>query len=129
MLIEQISTRPTAEINGIIGGYTGEGAKTVIPGKAMAKVSFRLVGDAGPGEDPRRRSAPSCARGCRPTARSSSAISPARRRFDVPFDNPALDKARAALAGRVGQEGGHDRRGRLDPDRRRLQDACSAWTR
>src|SRR6516162_641391 len=44
ILIEQISTRPTAEVNGIISGYTGEGAKTVIPGKAMAKVSFRLVG-------------------------------------------------------------------------------------
>src|SRR6516164_5812764 len=48
MLIEQIATRPTAEIKGVIGGYTGEGAKTVIPGKAMAKVSFRLVGAQDP---------------------------------------------------------------------------------
>ena len=48
MLIEQIATRPTAEINGMIGGYTGEGAKTVIPGQATAKVSFRLVGAQDP---------------------------------------------------------------------------------
>src|SRR5438552_1618343 len=48
MLIEQIATRPTAEINGLIGGYTGEGAKTVIPGRTTAKVSFRLVGAQDP---------------------------------------------------------------------------------
>ncbi len=43
-----ISTRPTCDINGIIGGYTGEGAKTVIASQAKAKVSFRLVGDQDP---------------------------------------------------------------------------------
>jgi acetylornithine deacetylase/succinyl-diaminopimelate desuccinylase-like protein len=46
--LEMIWSRPTAEVNGIAGGYAGDGFKTVLPGEARAKVSFRLVGSQDP---------------------------------------------------------------------------------
>ena len=46
--LEQIWSRPTCDVNGIWGGYTGDGFKTVLPSKASAKLSFRLVGTQDP---------------------------------------------------------------------------------
>lgn len=48
--IERTSIRPTLDVNGMWGGYTGEGAKTVLPSKAYAKISMRLVPDQDPDE-------------------------------------------------------------------------------
>ena len=49
-ILERVWSRPTFEVHGIAGGFTGAGAKTVIPAKATAKVSFRLV----PRQDPQK---------------------------------------------------------------------------
>jgi acetylornithine deacetylase/succinyl-diaminopimelate desuccinylase-like protein len=48
--LERVSIRPTLDVNGIWGGYTGEGAKTVLPAKAHAKISMRLVPHQDPGK-------------------------------------------------------------------------------
>ena len=103
MVIEQITTRPTAEINGIIGGYTGEGAKTVIPGEAMAKVSFRLVGEQDPETISRAFRAFVRARlpaDCKVEFKNFTGAGA----IQLPFDNPALTKTRAALQAEWGKK-------------------------
>ena len=48
--LERVWTRPTAEVNGMWGGHTGPGAKTIVPSQAHAKVSFRLVANQEPAD-------------------------------------------------------------------------------
>jgi acetylornithine deacetylase/succinyl-diaminopimelate desuccinylase-like protein len=101
MLIEQISTRPSCDVNGIIGGYTGEGAKTVIAAQATAKISFRLVGDQDP--EKIRDAFRAFVRTRLPADAKAEfinhACSPA---IQVAYENPALGKARAALTAEWG---------------------------
>jgi acetylornithine deacetylase/succinyl-diaminopimelate desuccinylase-like protein len=95
-VLEMIWARPTCEVNGIVGGYTGEGAKTVLPARASAKLTFRLVGRQNPKSIAdafrafvRERLPADC------TAEFiSHGGSPA---LQLPFSSPALSKARAAL--------------------------------
>jgi acetylornithine deacetylase/succinyl-diaminopimelate desuccinylase-like protein len=49
-LLERLGARPTLDVNGLIGGYTGPGGKTVLPSRAHAKISMRLVPDQDPDE-------------------------------------------------------------------------------
>jgi acetylornithine deacetylase/succinyl-diaminopimelate desuccinylase-like protein len=96
MPIELVQSRPSCDANGIIGGYTGEGTKTVIASTASAKVSFRLVDD----QDPKRLAeafeafvrarVPSDCKVEVITYKGSRAIS-------LPFDMPQLEVAKAAL--------------------------------
>jgi acetylornithine deacetylase/succinyl-diaminopimelate desuccinylase-like protein len=103
MLIEQVSTRPTCDVNGIVGGYTGEGAKTVIAAQASAKISFRLVGTQDP--EKIRAAFRAYVRAQLPADATATftdhAGSPA---LAVAYDNPALGKARAALTEEWGRK-------------------------
>lgn len=47
---ERVGVRPTLEVNGLLSGFTGEGSKTVLPARAMAKISMRLVPNQNPDE-------------------------------------------------------------------------------
>jgi acetylornithine deacetylase/succinyl-diaminopimelate desuccinylase-like protein len=95
--LEMIWSRPTCEVNGIGGGYQGDGFKTVLPAKATAKVSFRLV----PGQDPLklRESFRQFVRDQLP-ADCSVEFSDhgASAASEMSTDHPAFEKARAALS-------------------------------
>ena len=102
-VLEQIWSRPTCEVNGISGGYAGAGFKTVIPSKAMAKVSFRLVGDQDPAKVAesfrafvRSRLPEDCSVEFRAYGRSPG--------LRLPFDGPWLPRARQALADEWGKD-------------------------
>ncbi|MEE9319927.1 MAG: M20/M25/M40 family metallo-hydrolase [Granulosicoccus sp.] len=102
-VLEQIWARPSCDINGIIGGYTDEGFKTVLPSQATAKISFRLVGR----QDPEQVSAAlrmhiaqrlpaDCSVEYRSKDGSSATV--------MPVDAPAFKQAQLALTAEWGKE-------------------------
>lgn len=101
--LEHIWTRPTAEVNGMWGGYTGAGSKTVIPAEAHAKFTFRLVGDQDP--DKIRAAFRSYVRSKIPGDCSvefkDHGGSPALR---LDFNMPALEKGKKALQDEWGKD-------------------------
>lgn len=101
--LEQIWARPTAEINGIWGGYTGAGFKTVIPSEAHAKVSFRLVGDQDP--EAVREGFRAFVRGrIPPDCTTEFRAHGGARAIEMPIEAPAFEAARAALSAEWGRD-------------------------
>ncbi len=101
--LERIWSRPTCELNGIYGGYTGEGGKTVIPAHATAKLTCRLVADQDPAkllDGLRRFLEANTPPGCRFELTSQEG----NRAIRVPTSSPYLAAARRALAAAFDRE-------------------------
>jgi len=101
--LEMLWSRPTCDVNGINGGYTAKGSKTVLPAAASAKFSFRLVGEQDPEKiaasfrDFVRARLPA---DCRVEFLSHGASSA----LQLPFSSEALSRARSALKEEWGKE-------------------------
>jgi acetylornithine deacetylase/succinyl-diaminopimelate desuccinylase-like protein len=100
--IERTTARPTLEVNGIWGGFTGEGAKTVLPARAAAKISCRLVADQDPEEiaDLLERQ---IARLAPPTVTTRLIRMHGGKPAETPIDHPAIRAAARALEAAFGR--------------------------
>ncbi len=102
-VLEMIWSRPTCDLNGIAGGYTGKGSKTVLPAQASAKFSFQLVGSQDPVEIAEsfrafvKERLPSDCRAEFVSHGASGAV-------QLPFSSEALSRARRALQAEWGKE-------------------------
>ncbi len=101
--LERVWARPTMEINGMISGFTGTGAKTVLPAVASAKVSMRLVPDQDPDEIAelfRRHVMENAPEGVTVRVDTLHGAQP----YIAPVDHPAVRAARRALSKAFGAE-------------------------
>ena len=101
--LERIWGRPTCEVNGLLSGYTGEGAKTVLPSRAMAKISCRLVPDQDPAEIEQLLEA-HVERVAPPEVKVTVTHLHGGRPWRARLDGPLYDAARRALAAAFGRE-------------------------
>lgn len=101
--LEHVWSRPTAEVNGIWGGYIQEGFKTVIPADAHAKVSFRLVGDQQP-EDIIAKFKAFVDAHLPSDCRVSFNLRGGGVATVMPIENPAFEQARQALTEEWGKD-------------------------
>ncbi|MET9439241.1 dipeptidase [Streptomyces sp. NPDC006610] len=112
--LERVWARPTAEVNGIGGGYQGPGSKTIIPSSAMVKLSFRLV--AGQDPDHVRKAVEAWIADRAPAGiRYETEFSPATRPCLTPLDHPALQSVARAMGRAFGKPVRYTREGGSGP--------------
>jgi acetylornithine deacetylase/succinyl-diaminopimelate desuccinylase-like protein len=102
-ILEMVWSRPTCDLNGIVGGYTGKGSKTVLPARASGKFSFRLVGSQDPvkiAESFRTFVKERLPADCRAEFVSHGASGAVQ----LPFSSEALSRAGRALQAEWGKE-------------------------
>ena len=102
-VLEKLWTRPTCEVNGLLSGYTDEGAKTVLPAKAMAKVSCRLVPDQDPA-DIEKKMAAHVAKVAPAGVTATVTHLHGGKPWRAELGGPLFDAARRALAAAFGKE-------------------------
>ena len=101
--LERCWARPTLDLNGIFGGYTGEGNKTIIPSKATAKITMRLVPHQ-KGEDIAQKAEAYLRSIAPPTVKIDVYAGAGGSPVITPLDNPAMKSAVAALKLAFGKE-------------------------
>ncbi len=120
--LERVWARPTLDCNGIWGGFAGEGSKTIIPARAGAKITCRLVADQEPEEIARLVGA-HLEKVAPPGVRVKVTVSPGGRPYLAPTDHPVFEIAKRAFAKAFGRPTVFIREGGSIPFVRTIADA------